>query len=247
MFRLLALFLIPLIAGSQSTVQTATPGSVGGRVTDAQTGIGIGGAVLHLFVRRTAINNGSPPAASTSLEDGTFHFDSVTPGTYILWVTHPNYVSNAGVSQSVTVQNGQSVLNIAVQLQPLGAISGRVLDDTGNPVARAKVDLLTTFNFRGKPEPRRVKTSISDGNGKYLFEKVAPGRYYISADPPSHAKAASNAPASEAAGLPMIRTFYPKTLSFEDASILDLASGRKYFRSRYPSAECRHFSYSRPD
>ncbi len=224
MFRLLALFVIPLGLGAQSTVQTASPGSVGGRVTDAQTGIGIGGAILRLFIRRTAVNNGSPPATSTSLEDGTFHFDSVAPGTYTLWITHPSYVSNAGVSQSVTVQDGQSVLNIAVQLQPLGAISGRVLDDAGNPIARAKVDLLTTFNFRGKPEPRRLKAATSDENGEYLFEKVAPGRYYLSADPPSHAKAANNSPVSEAAGLPMIRTFYAKTLTFEDASILDLVS-----------------------
>ena len=224
MFRLLALFLIPLGLGAQSAVQTVSPGLIAGRVTDAQTGIGIGGVVLHLFIRRSATNNGSPPPAATSLDDGTFHFDSVTPGTYILWATQPNYVSNAGLSQSVTVQDGQSVSDIAIQLQPLGAIAGRVLDDAGNPVARVRVDLLSTVNFRGRPEPRRVKTSTSDANGKYLFEKVAPGRYYISADPPRPEKAGSNTRGSEAAGLPDIRTFYPKALTFEDAGVLDMAS-----------------------
>jgi len=223
MFRLLALLLIPVGLGAQNTDSAASPGSVGGRVTDSQTGIGIGGAVLHLFLRSNAGNRGSPPPAATSLDDGTFHFESVAPGSYILWVTHPTYVSNAAIGQSLTVQAGQSVSNVAVHLQPLGAIEGRVLDDAGHPVARATVQLFSTYNYRGRNEPRRVKTSTSDALGKYLFEKVGPGRYYISADPPS-AKTAKSKPGNELPGLKPIRTFYPKTLSFDEAGVIEITS-----------------------
>ncbi len=235
MLRLLALLFIPLALGAQSRVQTIAPGSVTGRVTDSQTGIGIGSATLHLFSRGHSVNNeGSPPAA-TSLDDGTFHFDAVTPGTYILWVTQPSYVSNAGVRQSLTVQEGEALSNVSVQLQPLGAISGRVLDETGNPVARARVQLLSTFNLRGRTEPRRVRSSTTDANGKYLFEKVAPGRYYLCADPPGRAKPAArgrgdapNPKISHPADLPPstaltgIRTFYPRNLTFEEAGALEI-------------------------
>ncbi len=229
--RLFILLMLSCAAYAQTAAPTGVPGSLQGRVTDSQTGNGLGGASLHLFPT-AGMNSGSlQPYNTVSLDDGSFRFDSVSPGTYILFANHPDYVNGGTNAQRVSIGNASQLIGVAVQLNPLGSISGKVLDPAGRPAAGTDVELFIARNVRGKVELRRMQNGSVSSSGAYLFKKVIPGKYYIAASTASrHAtrnstaeQSAANVPETEV--LSTVRTFYPKATTVEDASLIDLAAG----------------------
>jgi len=56
-----------------------------------------------------------------------------------------------------------------------GSITGRVLDETGKPVARAKVSLTTTGPSTGGYD------TLTDSSGHFVFAEVQAGRYRVTA------------------------------------------------------------------
>ncbi len=171
------------------------------------------------------------PYNTSSLDDGSFRFDSVSPGTYILFANHPEY-ANAGTNiQRLSVGSGSQLVGAAIQLNPLGTISGKILDQSGKPAAGADVELFSAHNVRGRTELRRTQNASVASSGAYLFKKVVPGKYYIAADSASRQVGRNStgkespADVSESGVLSTIRTFYPKAATVEDASVIDLAPG----------------------
>lgn len=229
---LIALLFAVCVAIAQNQTQVA-PGSVQGRVTDSQTGIGISGAALRLLPRRSVV--ASQPVSTVSLDDGSFRFDSVVPGTYALFVSKLDYQPQSG-SQSVSVTGRQQVTDVALQLNPLGALAGRVMDKAGHPVLKAVVQLFVSHNLRGTMQVARARQTTTDAAGKYRFEKIAPGRYYIAADPSAEARQSrhngdgqkhveAEQTGAESNGIGMVRTFYPKALGPDGASVIELSAG----------------------
>ncbi|MDQ2712234.1 MAG: carboxypeptidase regulatory-like domain-containing protein [Acidobacteriota bacterium] len=212
---------------AQSNGSAGVPGSVQGRVTDGVSGNGIGGATLHLFPRNMRGSNGQESPSAASFEDGSFRFDSVSPGTYVLAVNHPNYRNASGRSQTLSVSDGQQLTDVAIQMSPLATVSGRVLDSEGHPAAGASVELFTTYNSRGRIQLRRGPTATANKAGEYLIRKVNPGRYYLAATATDEAESADK-PAKEAAEtapLSSVRTFSPKALTIEGASLIEAVAG----------------------
>ncbi|MDQ2844075.1 MAG: carboxypeptidase regulatory-like domain-containing protein [Acidobacteriota bacterium] len=235
MFRLFFVLTVPLVLIAQTANQAGVAGTVAGRVSDSQSGIGIGGANIQLFPRGQTGN--LQPLRTTSLEDGSFLFESVPAGNYLLYVSHSNYTSAGNTTQTISVNSGQQVANLVLPLQPFGTISGKVVDQAGAPVAGASLQLFNTFSLRGKPQLRRVQNATANGNGEYLFQKVVPGTYYVSADTPSADRPATRdnsatqdksatetaKPAKDSNGLSSIRTYYPRSAILEGASAVEVA------------------------
>ncbi len=211
----------------QSNNSTGVPGSVQGRVTDAVSGNGIGGATVHLFARNARGNNGQESPSAASLEDGSFRLEPVPPGTYVLTVNHPNYRNTSGRNQTLSISDGQQVTDVAIQMSPLATISGRILDDEGRPAAGANVELFATYNSRGRTQLRRGSTTTANKAGEYLIKKVNPGRYYLAAtaaeDTESDDKPANEETAT--ASLSSVRTFSPKALTPDGASLIEIVTG----------------------
>lgn len=239
--------LIPLSGVAQSTAPppgdetTQQPtGSVEGRVTNAETGDGISGATIRLIPVGRRAAPGSDKS-TTSKNDGTFLLEGVSPGTYFVSAIQPNFTwgqNNGQLRSSIEVEPGQAVSNVALQLNPTGRISGKVVDDNGNPVHGARVQAYMTYSARGKTQLRRVSESLTDEQGKYALKTQGAGRYYVVAEPDSEvnlAKQGDSTNTSEQPGsgdapeppvLDLVRTFYPKALDIESATALDASSGQ---------------------
>jgi 5-hydroxyisourate hydrolase-like protein (transthyretin family) len=142
------------------------------------------------------IPKSSPPTITD--ERGRFAFNDVTPGTYKLMFSGGGYAkqdygqrSGAG-GVPMTLTGGQAKTDIVMRLNPVSAVSGRVRDAAGQPVAGVPVQLFRfAYNETGKRTVDRVTSVRTDDRGEYRMYYLTPGRYYMSA---------GNQPGQEQAG-----------------------------------------------
>jgi protocatechuate 3,4-dioxygenase beta subunit len=134
-------------------------------------------------LRSTAQYSGSQ--ALTDLA-GRFRIDNVLPGTYTLFATAQGYVVDVPdaslgppPANTVSVSDGQTVKDRALSLVPYGAISGRVLDEGGEPIAAVAVEALTFSYSRSGRALRATRTAATNDRGEYRLFDLAPGRWYL--------------------------------------------------------------------
>jgi hypothetical protein len=134
-------------------------------------------------------------------EQGRFLFRDVSPGAYSLMASQLGYVageygkhwpSGSGdifsqVRRTLEVADGEQIRDVTIRMWRRGEISGRVLDERGDPVVGMKVIGLTVTSAAG----RRVYsfdtaecggapclTSTTDDRGMYRLS-VIPGEYVV--------------------------------------------------------------------
>ncbi len=183
-----AIALIPAVLAAQTVMPPASnqpPGSVEGRVTNTLTGDIVSGAILRLNPTGRPPAGGWQPQTSISQADGSFRFDSVSPGIYVLSAQKEGFVSLILGASTAPINVGpeQQITNLAVQLNPQGSVSGKVLDEQRQPVPGVSVELFTDYTLRGKLQLRRASTAPSNKSGEFNFKNVAPGKYYLAAAP----------------------------------------------------------------
>jgi hypothetical protein len=225
---------------AQSGVPPGVPGTIEGHVTNAVTGEPIGGASVHLYPLGRRGGTAAQAQTIGSQSDGIFRFESVPQGNYFLSAEASGYVTAGGRwrAQRLAVSSGQQITGVVVQLNPQGAISGKVLDENGQSVPGATVQAYTTYVMRGRLQLRRG-TSVNAGkNGEFTLKKLNPGKYYISAEPeepgrkPRTRKERTAPDATETRDVPasapggFVRTFYPSALDVQSATPLDIVAGQ---------------------
>ncbi len=234
---LIALEIGALLA--QSSAPTGVPGSIEGRVTNAFTGEPLGGATVHLYPLGRRGGTAAQAQAAASQPDGIFRFESVPQGTYFLSAEASGFVAAGGRwhAERLVVDSGQQITGVVIQLNPQGAINGKVLDENGQPVPGARVQAYTPYSMRGRLQLRRGASATANKAGEYLLKKLNPGRYYLSAEaqqPAKESKAGkqqgaqeeTETPETPAAGIGFVRTFYPSALDVQAATPFEIAPGQ---------------------
>ncbi len=110
--------------------QTVGTASISGRVYNSITGEALSGVSVKAWSRQA-----QPPSAS-SQADGSFRFDGLAAGPYILLADKDGFVSDGrkrGLAV-VTLEAGQALTGVQIALLPDGGISGTVTDENGLPV-----------------------------------------------------------------------------------------------------------------
>ena len=154
------LALIALLAGQEMV-------TVRGVVTDDAMKQPIAGAAVVL-VRPDAMSAGV--VVSTDAR-GQFVFDQIQPATYRLHAEHDAYV-RSDVATTVEIAAGRAVSDLALALVPSAVISGRVIDEYGEPAGRIYV--------RAAMKTVVAETRTND-LGEYRLFGLRPGAYVISA------------------------------------------------------------------
>src|SRR5262245_42668923 len=85
------------------------------------------------------ITNGKPLDSITTEDDGRFSFGNIAPGRYWLTVARRGY---ARAPLSITLTAGQPAPNIQLPMAQAGAISGRVYDLQGRPMANVEIQAM---------------------------------------------------------------------------------------------------------
>jgi hypothetical protein len=122
-------------------------------------------------------------------EDGRFSFQNVPAGKYSLGGTKRGFIT-AGYDQhdqystAVVTGAGVDTESLILRLAPEAVISGKVLDETGEPVRHASVTAYFDDHSSGVDQIRQARATQTDDQGTYEFPSVNPGTYFVSA----HAK-----------------------------------------------------------
>jgi hypothetical protein len=166
---------------------------------------------------------------------GKFRFENVPPGTYWLTARKAGFSdehykpigANAGVGGSLHLSPGQELKDIDVRLVPYGTISGRVLDEDGDPFPSAMVSALATSFVQG--HRRQVASDFAQTNtrGEFSLGKLPPGHYILCADIQRMPFSGPVAP-PPADGSPetaYVSTYMPNTTEAAQAEKVDMAPG----------------------
>ena len=231
-----------LVALSLSQSPAADQGGrVSGRVTLLGADSPVSGARISLLPASRPSGPMGPPPQAISDQDGRFVFDQVSPGTYFLDAQKSGFAPADGSirRETITVAAGQSA-NVLLQIQRGAAITGKVIDSTGEPLTDARVVVLRRMPMpagggaRGLPPMPRLVAVPSPGAqtndlGEFRVFGLAPGEYFVAATPRSVAMfpmAAAN-PASErkTARTTFPTTYYPGTSDQAAAQPIAVAAG----------------------
>jgi hypothetical protein len=211
--------------------------TIQGQVFNAVTGEPLRKASLH--AQRTDISPGSASMpvtySATSDVSGTFHFNGLDPGRYFLNVTRNGFISSSYGAKGpnrpgtmLSLSRGQHLTDVVFRLTPHGVVTGKVVDEDGDPVPFVRVQLMTHRYQQGKRQLMFTSSANTDDLGEYRISGVSPGKYFLSAAPNNN-----QFPTLNVAGRPIapqaeedyVPTYYPGTTDLAAAAPLEVTAG----------------------
>ena len=165
-------------------------GAISGRVTNLETG----GPLQRAVIRITSPALPSERRVSTN-SDGRYEVRELPAGSYSLKAERGGYLTLAygqrrtgEVGKPLQLGDGQTVKAIDFALPRMGVISGRVVDDTGEPIAKVVVYAMQLGRHQGVrrlipalvPEECcwRGYISSTDDSGQYALV-LPPGEFVV--------------------------------------------------------------------
>ncbi len=162
---------------------------------------------------------------------GKFRFEAVDPGDYHLTVKHAGFVDQTyspparwRVEGFLHLAAAQELTDLEFRMVPHGALSGRVVDEDGDPAPNALVTALTVRYMGGKRKLTPADASPTNDRGEFRLGKLPPGRYYLCADVMS-TDMFGKPPAPPQDGSPetaYTSTFFPKSSEIGQAQVMDV-------------------------
>jgi hypothetical protein len=175
--------------GNAQPAQPRDRCSVEGQVMNSLTGEPVRKAHISLQGMGSPNSRGASPSTYAAVTDagGRFTIQDIEPGTYFMGAERNGFIDAQsgrwGQARPVmTLNPGQHTGDIVFRLVPHGVITGRVLDEDGEPVENVQVNVLRRQFFRGKRQLVPSGGSGTDDLGEYRIFGLAPGKYYLSAN-----------------------------------------------------------------
>ena len=212
------------IALAQEAAQptSAPTASITGTVRDASSG-----KPLPEFKVIAGVKGGKPVTSTTDAQ-GRYKLSALPPAEYTVIANSPLYVF-ANATKSVTLA-GADVEGVDFRFMVPGKITGKVVDENGDPVPDMTVYLVSREYYLGAVGYFFKDAANTDDRGRYTLARVPGGRpFLVMAE-----KRAAALPAHSAVPLnpklrrrvPM-RTFYPGSPAREGAAAVTITSGER--------------------
>ena len=168
------------VAGAQVTLSVLSPLMAALQANDVATFQALQAAQPTALTQPTQI----PPVTTDS--EGKFAFNNLNAGTYNILTTASGFVRQQygqrtpnGQGTPFPLAANQTMKDVALRLTPTGTVSGRILDENGQPAMGIPVQLLRqVYNPTGKVY-QAVASISADDRGQYRMFGVTPGRYYL--------------------------------------------------------------------
>ena len=209
--------LSPAQVNSSPHPQTPALSRLSGTVVNSVTGEPIARALVRVYgvAQRSAFTD----------SEGHFQIEGLPAGPTNIDLQKPGY-SNQQDSGTNRVIIGADTGTVVLQLSPLGAIYGRVLDIAGQPIENVPVRLIGRSISEGRRRWNLAGSAESDEDGRFRFPSLTPGSYYLAAGPgiqPEVRLLARNA--KPKTGYPSL--YYPNAPDLSSASPIQLVAGQQ--------------------
>ena len=136
--------------------------------------------------RVTIVDDKNPERRQSMVteEDGRFDF-KVLPGKYALQGNKRGYIAAAceqheQFSTAIVTGAGLDTENLVLRLAPSAVLSGKILDELGDPVRHATVSLYREDRRVGIGRIQKISADPTDDQGAYEFSSLDAGTYFIS-------------------------------------------------------------------
>ena len=188
------------------------------------------------------VSKSTPPVMTDS--QGRFAVNNVEPGTYRLMFSASGYAPQdygqrvfGGAGTPIVLRAGEAKKDITMRIAPVSAVSGRILDNRGQPIAGVPVQLFRfSYDETAHKKIQPATSAQTDDRGEYRFYFVSPGRYYLNA---GHQPSQGFLPDLALNGglfnrgyvspnrIPQnyVLTYYPGAVDVESATALDIQPG----------------------
>ncbi len=164
--------------------------------------------------------------------DGRYEIARLPAGTYTIVALKPNYVRTSwgeprpeGPGKRIPLADGQHLTNIDVRIQHTGAVTGRILDEFGDPVTDVTVQAMRYQYIQGT---RRLmpsgRGSGTNDLGEFRLYGLTPGQYYVSATLRTFGAMTSDDNNADRSGY--APTFFPGTANVAEAQRITIAPGQ---------------------
>ena len=119
-------------------------------------------------------------------EDGAFVITGVAAGKYSMEGSATGYLTSAydaheQFSTAIVTGAGLPTEDLVLRLPPAATISGRVTDESGEPVRGAAVSLFMETHGEGTSRITRLRYQTTDDLGEYEMAALRPGNYFVAA------------------------------------------------------------------
>ncbi len=208
---------------------TSKPGTsiIRGRVVAADTGQ----PLRKAFVRASSPDIREGRVASTDAE-GRYEIKELAAGRYTLNASKGSFV---GITygqlrpfeqgKPLEVAEGQALEKVDFALPRGGVITGRVVDEFGEPLADAQVAPMRYVSQGGRRRMQPAgRMGMTNDIGEYRIFGLPPGQYYISATLRGGAMMMMNVQSDDRSGY--APTYYPGTANTAEAQKISLGLGQ---------------------
>jgi len=237
-FALLIFHSDPLRAQVPSAGQQApSTYTISGTVVSATTGT----PLAQTRVTLTDTNNSRNVASLLTGEDGRFAFRRLGPGKYSLQGSRRGYLTS-GYQQheqfwsALVTGEKLETQNLVLRLMPAAVLSGKVLDEAGEPVRGAEVKLYMEQRANGMTRVMPAGNTPTNDLGVFEFFSLSPGKYFAAVSAkPWYAVHPPSAPPGSTVSAPVLvdkpldvaypSTYYGGTTSSDEASPILIKGG----------------------
>jgi hypothetical protein len=237
-----SIVLLLMCGGIAARLESQTPASqvvasISGNVVDGTTGKPIAGAAILM---QPATRRSSPESCGVSnFGDGQFLCEVYEPGDFQLIASYRGYgLAGFGmrapddVQQPFDLAAGEHATGVTLRMWRNGAVTGRALDVTGEPIVGATVSMLTVLPTGVHVATPTARRNATDDRGIYRLADVPAGNYVI---------ALTRGPSSASPSSPI---FYPNVASLAAARTVTVTAGAEVTGIDFAEARKRTFSVS---
>ena len=170
--------------------------TLGGTVTNSHTGEPVKRALVTVVRHdaRDAAARGSdgrftpppPPLTLTTFSDsaGAFWFNGLAAGDYSVSAQKPGFQTEGPDEADILTEEVKltsSVTDLRMRLEPLGVITGKVVDQDGMPLRGVDIIVSSSTTMDGLRQTNNGQNVSTDDRGVYRLWDLSPGKYYVKA------------------------------------------------------------------
>ncbi|MEP7354386.1 MAG: carboxypeptidase-like regulatory domain-containing protein [Acidobacteriota bacterium] len=243
----------PLWAQPPAAPNTAAKltGSIRGLVVST-TGAPISKATVQL----QPVNAGTATVANqagqinryieVSASDGSFEFKGLPFGRYGLTAQKPGFAVGLAAQQvnQITLTAAESHQEVRYPMEPLGVITGRVIDSDGDPAANVQVQVMRYNYQQGRTRLQMQNIVVSDDHGEFRIANLQPGRYFVRAGTAGAQNVGGNVNETRGASArdTSLSTYYPSSPDPSHATRIEVQSGSEVAGINIRLARGQNFS-----